>query len=128
MACVVTAGLSVGIQVHQSPSALIIKAGEDVQLSCTHQQSDYRVMLWYQQLPGRTAVTLVGYGYVEFKDDGVEEPFRKHFKLAGDLRGDETKRGSLNIADPQPEHTATYFCAASQPQHIKRPSAPYKNL
>lgn len=124
-----TAGVSLGVQIHQSPSAVIKKAGDNVQLVCTHGQSDYRVMLWYQQSPGDKALKLVGYGYVQFRNDSVEEPFRKHFKLAGDLSGDKTKNGSLSITSLKaPEHTATYFCAASKPQYIKDPPAPDKNL
>lgn len=120
-------GLSLGVQVHQSPSA-IRKAGDDVQLFCTHGKTDYRVMLWYQQSPGDTALKLVGYGYVDFKTDSVEEPFRKHFKLSGDLKGDK-KNGSLSITNLKAlEHTATYFCAAREAQHIKHPSALDKNL
>ncbi|KAK2892163.1 hypothetical protein Q8A73_017828 [Channa argus] len=122
-------GISLGIQVDQSPPAVFKKPGDDVELVCTHGPNDYRVMLWYQQLPGDTALKLVGYGYLEFKSDSVEEPFRKHFKLAGDLSGEKKKNGSLSISDLKPlEHTATYFCAASKPQHIKPPSALYKNL
>lgn len=98
-----------------------------MQLVCTHGQADYRVMLWYQQLPGNKALNLVGFGYVNFKNESVEQPFRKHFQLAGDLSGDKTKNGSLSIADVKREHTATYFCAA-RPQYIKHPSALYKNL
>uniref|UniRef100_A0A3Q0QSJ2 Immunoglobulin V-set domain-containing protein n=1 Tax=Amphilophus citrinellus TaxID=61819 RepID=A0A3Q0QSJ2_AMPCI len=123
-----TAGISLGIQVHQSPSAVFREVGGEVQLTCTHEKSDYRVMLWYQRSPGDAALKLLGYGYTEFKNNSVEEPFRKHFKLAGDLKGD-TKHGSLSIIDVKaPEHTATYFCAASQPQYIKHPSACDKNL
>ncbi|KAL7379564.1 hypothetical protein ABVT39_001412 [Epinephelus coioides] len=104
-------GFSLGIQIRQSPSA-IRKPGDDVQLFCTHEKSDYRVMLWYQRSPGDTALKLIGYGYVQFKNDSVEEPFRKHFKLSGDLTGDK-KNGSLSITNLKPlEHTATYFCAA----------------
>ncbi|CAB1450327.1 unnamed protein product [Pleuronectes platessa] len=56
-----TAGISLGVQVHQSPSALIRKAGDAVQLVCTHGQTDYRVMLWYQQSPTVQALKLIGY-------------------------------------------------------------------
>ncbi|KAJ4920258.1 hypothetical protein JOQ06_021893 [Pogonophryne albipinna] len=72
-------------RVDQSPSAVIRKAGEDVQLFCTHGHTDYRVMLWYQQPPGDKALELIGYGYSKFTNDSVEQRFRKHFKLAGDL-------------------------------------------
>lgn len=123
-----TAGISLGIEIRQFPSAVIKKVNDDVQLLCTHDKSDYRVMLWYQRLPGETALKLVGYGYTQFKDDSVEEPFRESFKLEGDLNSDK-KNGSLFINKLKaPEHTATYFCAASQPQYIKHPSALNKNL
>ncbi|CAB1450325.1 unnamed protein product [Pleuronectes platessa] len=55
------AGISLGVQVHQSPSALIRKAGDAVQLVCTHGQTDYTVMLWYQQSPTVQALKLIGY-------------------------------------------------------------------
>lgn len=86
-------------------------------------------MLWYRRAPRDTALELIGYGYMEFKDDAVEESFRKHFRLDGDLSGATTKNGSLFIKDLKaPEHTATYLCAASKPQYNKLPSAPDKNL
>ncbi|KAF6724152.1 Ig kappa chain V-I region Walker [Oryzias melastigma] len=122
-------GVSMAIQIHQSPPALLKEAGGDVQLVCSHQQSDFRVMLWYQQPPGSAAMKLVGYGYVEFRDDAVEEAFRGHFSLAGELSGDKHKNASLFIRNLRaPEHTATYFCAASKPQFIKHPPAADKNL
>ncbi|CAG5866801.1 unnamed protein product, partial [Menidia menidia] len=102
-----------GSLVHQSPSVLIGKVDDEVQLVCSHGRSDYRVMLWYQQSPGKKALTLIGYGYTQFRNDSVEEAFRKHFSLAGDLSGDKVKNGSLFIKKLKtPEHTATYFCAA----------------
>lgn len=117
------------IQIHQSPPALLKEEGEAVQLVCSHQQSDFRVMLWYQQAPGGAAMKLVGYGYVQFGADAVEEAFRGDFSLAGELGGDKDKNASLFIKNLRaPEHTATYFCAASKPQFIKHPAAPHKNL
>lgn len=92
-----------------------------MQLFCTNEDSGHRVMLWYQQLPGHTALTLIGYGYGEMTNDSVEQPFKEHFRLTGDLTGNEEKNGSLSIFNLQAlEHTATYFCAFSSPQHIKQ--------
>uniref|UniRef100_A0A3P9IM74 Ig-like domain-containing protein n=1 Tax=Oryzias latipes TaxID=8090 RepID=A0A3P9IM74_ORYLA len=109
-------GVAMAIQIHQSPPALLKEEGEAVQLVCSHQQSDFRVMLWYQQAPGRAALKLVGYGYVQFGADAVEEVFRGDFSLAGELGGDKDKNASLLIKNLRaPEHTATYFCAASKP-------------
>ncbi|KAI3367117.1 hypothetical protein L3Q82_008187 [Scortum barcoo] len=128
--CFLTAGVSLEVQVHQSPSEVIKKAGGDVQLVCTHEQSDYRVMLWYQQSPGDKALKLIGYGYGEFRNDSVEKPFRNHFKLAGDLNTDKTRNGSLSIISlTAPKHTRDILlCAAREAQHIKPPSALDKNL
>uniref|UniRef100_A0A8D3EDU1 Immunoglobulin V-set domain-containing protein n=1 Tax=Scophthalmus maximus TaxID=52904 RepID=A0A8D3EDU1_SCOMX len=121
-----TAGVSQGVQVDQSPAALIRKAGDAVQLVCTHGEADYNVMLWYRQSPGDQALKLIGHIYSHLHD--VEGAFIKHFKLAGDLSGDG-KNGSLSIINLKaPKHTATYFCAASEPQYVNLPSALYKNL
>ena len=86
-------------------------------------------MLWYQQPPGDKALELIGYGYSQFTNDSVEQRFRKHFKLAGDLSEDKIKHGSLFIKNLKAlEHTATYYCAARMAQYIKHPSTPHKNL
>uniref|UniRef100_G3NNU1 Ig-like domain-containing protein n=1 Tax=Gasterosteus aculeatus aculeatus TaxID=481459 RepID=G3NNU1_GASAC len=89
-------------------------AGDEAVLHCSHGQADHRVMLWYQQRPGDNAVKLIGHGYTVFRNDSAEEPFRKTFKLTGDL-SDKTKSGVLSITKLDVrEHTATYFCAASE--------------
>lgn len=119
------AGLSVGVQVQQHPAALLGVAGDEAVLHCSHGQADHRVMLWYQQRPGDNAVKLIGHGYTVFRNDSAEEPFRKTFKLTGDL-SDKTKSGVLSITKLDVrEHTATYFCAASQAQCVEAPSAPH---
>ncbi|CAI5695664.1 unnamed protein product [Oreochromis niloticus] len=53
-------GVCLGVEVHQSPSEFITKAGSKVEIFCSHEKTDYRVMLWYQQLPGDTAMKLIG--------------------------------------------------------------------
>ncbi|CAB1450317.1 unnamed protein product [Pleuronectes platessa] len=57
--CTFLTGISLGIQVDQSPSALFKRAGDDVQLVCTHDRSEFRVMLWYQQSPGEEALKII---------------------------------------------------------------------
>ncbi|KAK1894042.1 M1-specific T cell receptor beta chain [Dissostichus eleginoides] len=69
----VSSCVSLGVQVDQFPSAVIRKAGEDVQLFCTHGHTEYRVMLWYQQPPGDKALELIGYGHSQFTNDSVEQ-------------------------------------------------------
>ncbi|XP_056256765.1 uncharacterized protein LOC130184768 [Seriola aureovittata] len=68
---------------HTTPPALIRSLGDKVQLVCTHGQTDYRVMLWYQQPPGQTDMKLIGYlNYYEVK---MEKPYEQHFSIHGDL-------------------------------------------
>lgn len=96
---------------HQSPSAVIRNAGDDVQLICTHGKTDYRVMLWYQQSPGDTALKLIG--YVDYNTIRYEGAFQKHYNITRDLSGNTAKNGSLFIVGlKESEHSAVYYCAA----------------
>lgn len=111
------AGVSLAVLVRQTPSGLFQKPNGTAHLICTHDKSAYRVMLWYQLKPGDTALKLIGYGYNQFRSDSVEEHFKTHFKLEGELSGN-TKNGSLIIENvEEQEHTATYFCAAREAQY-----------
>uniref|UniRef100_A0A4W6ERR1 Ig-like domain-containing protein n=1 Tax=Lates calcarifer TaxID=8187 RepID=A0A4W6ERR1_LATCA len=107
LACV-----TLGLEVRQSHSDLIIKPGDKVQIFCSHDKTDYRMMLWYQRSPGDTALKLIGYLY--FKDVKMEEPYKEHFNISGDLGGSATKNGSLIIQVTGREQSAVYYCAASK--------------
>ncbi|PWA29576.1 hypothetical protein CCH79_00007864 [Gambusia affinis] len=121
------ASFSLGIDIHQFPSNIVSNASDDVQLFCSHNQSSYRVVLWYQKTPGDQALNLIGYGYGQISNDSVEETFRKHFRLGGDLAAAK-KNLSLSIVGLKAEHTATYFCAAREAHCAKHPAALNKNL
>ena len=54
---------------------------------------------------------LIGYLYV--KSETKEESFKKNFNLTGDLSGNTSKNGSLVIHNLNTEHSAVYYCAAS---------------
>ena len=71
-------------------------------------------MLWYQQLPGDTAMKLIGYLY--FKAVTMEDKYKDGFNLAGDLGGDAAKNGSLHIQDAGVNYSAVYYCAAREAQ------------
>ncbi|MED6264533.1 hypothetical protein CHARACLAT_015927 [Characodon lateralis] len=118
---------SLGVHIHQFPSNVIRNTGGDVQLFCSHEEEDYRVVLWYQQTPGEKALKLIGYGYGQFSNNSMEETFRKHFKLDGDLKAAK-KNLSLSIVGLEAKHTATYFCAAREAHCVKHPPAMNKNL
>ncbi|KAK2892166.1 hypothetical protein Q8A73_017831 [Channa argus] len=59
-------GVCLSLEVRQSPSEIITNPGVNVQIFCSHDKTDYRMMLWYQRSPGDTAMKLIGYLY--FKD------------------------------------------------------------
>lgn len=78
-------------------------------------------MLWYQRSPGDDALKLIGYGYGQFLNDSVEEPFKKNFLLGGDLNEKE-KKGYLSIRGLKAlEHTAEYICAVREAHYLKDP-------
>ncbi|CAB1330454.1 unnamed protein product, partial [Coregonus sp. 'balchen'] len=107
-------GLSLSVEVHQIPSAFS-RPGENVQLFCHHQKSEYGMMLWYQKSPGETSLKLIGNLY--FLTTTIESPYEKHFNMSGDLSGGGPKNASLNMFNlRRPDHSAVYFCAASGAQ------------
>ncbi|MED6259346.1 hypothetical protein ILYODFUR_023356 [Ilyodon furcidens] len=108
------AGVSLCFEVHQSHSDLITVPGYKVQIFCTYDKSDYRVMLWYQRPPGDTAMNLIG--YLNFKDPTMEEKYKEGFNISGDLSVNTLKNASLTITAAEEKHNAFYFCAASRAQ------------
>ncbi|KAI9537741.1 hypothetical protein NQZ68_022403 [Dissostichus eleginoides] len=101
-----------GVEVRQTPAELLMSPGDKVQLVCSHEKNDYTFMQWYQQPPGERALKRIG--HLNFGSKEYEEPFKKHFKMSGDLSGDKAKNASLFIDTLKAEeHSAVYFCAAS---------------
>uniref|UniRef100_A0AAZ3S7N5 Ig-like domain-containing protein n=1 Tax=Oncorhynchus tshawytscha TaxID=74940 RepID=A0AAZ3S7N5_ONCTS len=95
--------------VHQRPVALTEGPGGDVQLTCSHTIPNYYMILWYKQSAGDTAMKLIGYAYT--KSITMEKSFDKHFNVSGD----SGKEAYLHLVSLRgPEHSAVYYCAASQ--------------
>ncbi|KAA8581835.1 hypothetical protein FQN60_008575 [Etheostoma spectabile] len=117
-------GVCLGLDVRQSSSDLIMKSGDQVQIFCSHDKTDYRLIYWYQRSPGDTAMKLIGYLY--FKDVTMEEAYKEHFSISGDLGGDAAKNASL-IFRSGFQHSAVYYCAASLAQWRFFISPSYKN-
>lgn len=113
----VLTGSCLGLKVHQSHSDMIQSPNEKVHIFCTHIRADYRVMLWYLQPFGNTAMKLIGYLY--FKDVTMEEPYAKLFNIRGDLGGNGPKNGSLSIQLEGGGQSGVYYCAASEAQQQK---------
>ncbi|CAB1450326.1 unnamed protein product [Pleuronectes platessa] len=105
-------GVCLGLDIRQFPSDLVTNPGDNVQISCSHDKTDYRVMLWYQRSQGDTAMKLIGYLY--YQAATMEAPYDKVFEITGDLRGSTAKNGSLLIKAVRKEHSAVYYCAARE--------------
>ncbi|KAK1893631.1 Immunoglobulin kappa variable 5-2 [Dissostichus eleginoides] len=77
--CCRLSGFSLGLDVRQSPSDLIKSPGDKVQISCSHDRTDYRLILWYQRSPGDTALKLIG--YLNYQAVTMEQPFEEESPL-----------------------------------------------
>ena len=104
-------GVSLGIEVHQTPSELIRKPGDHASLVCRHGETDYRVMLWYQQSAGQRDLILIG--HLHYQSIYVESAFEKDFSFSGDLSGDTAKNISLLGRLKDPVSNGMDYCAAS---------------
>ncbi|CAL8297298.1 unnamed protein product [Arctogadus glacialis] len=103
-------GVSLGIEVHQTPSELIRKPGDRAELVCRHGETNYRVMLWYQQSAGQRNLSLIG--HLNYQTINIESAFQQDFSISGDLSGETTKNGSLLVHLKDPESSGVYYCAA----------------
>ncbi|KAK2832839.1 hypothetical protein Q5P01_016728 [Channa striata] len=106
-----------GIEVHQSPPALIRSSGDKVQLFCTHMEIEYRVMLWYQQPPGQAHLKLIG--LVDYSTVSMEEPYKQQFNISGDLSRNDAKNVSLLFQPTGAGDSAVYYCAARFARQLK---------
>uniref|UniRef100_A0A3B4X750 Ig-like domain-containing protein n=1 Tax=Seriola lalandi dorsalis TaxID=1841481 RepID=A0A3B4X750_SERLL len=91
---------------HQSPPQ-IVKDSSEVQINCTHDDTNLVIMLWYQQRKNSPSMTLIGYGYES--SPNYEGQFEEQFTLTRQ----STVKGSLIIKTANLSHSAVYFCAAS---------------
>lgn len=103
-------GLSLSLEVYQTPSEVLLKHGENVQIFCHHERTNYRLMQWFQQSPGEKQLKLIAYLYFKSQTTYIEE----HLNVSGDLSQNDPKNVSLNMFNLKgPDHSAVYFCAAS---------------
>lgn len=100
------------VDVHQMPPDVLRRPGEDVQVFCSHEKTDYRLMYWFQKLPSGRELRRIG--HVNYEKVYLEKSFTQHFNMTGDMSGNEPKNGSLLIASLRAsDHSAMYYCAAS---------------
>uniref|UniRef100_A0A8K9XUU4 Immunoglobulin V-set domain-containing protein n=1 Tax=Oncorhynchus mykiss TaxID=8022 RepID=A0A8K9XUU4_ONCMY len=111
-------------KVHQTPTAILTGPEDKVNLTCSHTDSNYNMILWYQQSAQNTALKLIG--YVWNTSPTVEDSFKGRFDVSGDAAAN--KMAYLHFPKvPEAEDSAVYFCAASEAQCFTIPSLLYKN-
>lgn len=115
--CSVCPGVSLSLEVHQSPFDFIANPGDKAEILCSHDRTDYRLMLWYQRPPGTTALKLIG--YLNYDTVKMEPSYSENFTLSGDLSGDKRKEGRLTVQVSGGEQCGEYLCAASSARHLK---------
>lgn len=99
--------LSKDKQLSQSPTQLLVEPNRQVNLTFTHNITNYDTILWYQRSQGDTSLKLIAYVY--FTNLNVEKPFEGNFQVSGDGR----KTVYLHILNPRhPEDSGEYFGAA----------------
>uniref|UniRef100_A0A3P9IM44 Ig-like domain-containing protein n=1 Tax=Oryzias latipes TaxID=8090 RepID=A0A3P9IM44_ORYLA len=107
--------LGLALDVRQTPAEVFTHPGNSlVQLFCNHDKTDFYLMLWYQQTPGRTDMKLIGYLYHD--QPTMEKEYKDDFDISGALSGSIAKNGSLMIKKAEQKSSAVYFCAASKAQ------------
>ncbi len=110
--CLFFIGESLSDRVHQNPLHLITNAEQTVQLNCSHTNKDFRMILWYQQLKGDSALNLIG--YVSYTNPTPEDQYKNQFSIGGN----GAKSSTLNVTLERKHvgNTAVYYCAASKAQ------------
>lgn len=109
--------------VQQTPTALIKHHGDEVQINCSHSNTNFEMIQWYKQSAGENDMALIG--YVRFSSATVENQFKETYNVAGDGKS----LAHLHIPKlSRSEDSAVYFCAASKAQCYKNPQSSTKTL
>ncbi|KAJ8401111.1 hypothetical protein AAFF_G00386930 [Aldrovandia affinis] len=110
-----------GIKFEQTP-VRIAQPGHRVEVECSHDDSSYLIMYWYEQREDSTALRLIGFGY-NTGEPTYEPPFTSRFQL----KRESVQKGSLTISNVTEADSALYFCASSKARCCTSPLLPHKN-
>uniref|UniRef100_A0A8B9L8I7 Ig-like domain-containing protein n=1 Tax=Astyanax mexicanus TaxID=7994 RepID=A0A8B9L8I7_ASTMX len=87
-------GLSVAVNINQSPLILIKEKGESAEIWCSNNNTDYDRMLWYKQTHQKLQLS-------------------QEIKSGYSVSGDAEKEGYLTVSSATAAHSGLYFCAVS---------------
>ncbi|KAL1258052.1 hypothetical protein QQF64_011296, partial [Cirrhinus molitorella] len=106
-------GLSVALNVIQTPTNLFLATGATMNITCSHHDKTYDKIFWYQQSDGQN---LEHIGFLSFKQPLVD---RKGFTVAGDAE----KEAFLVVPSVKAEHSVCVVCSPviqQSPKHLLR--------
>ncbi|KAI4898445.1 hypothetical protein NFI96_000501 [Prochilodus magdalenae] len=98
----------------QQPLMLFANESNTAKIECSHDDSTYTTVLWYQQKSNSTVMALIGYTVGKGKQN-KEKEFDARFQL----NRQETVDGDLTISGLLPSDSAVYYCAVSNPNKEK---------
>uniref|UniRef100_A0AAY4AEA7 Ig-like domain-containing protein n=1 Tax=Denticeps clupeoides TaxID=299321 RepID=A0AAY4AEA7_9TELE len=108
---VLAEGASKSNDVAQTPPEMLVSPVDSVKLTCSHSNSDFYMIQWYQKSPRDTALKLIG--YVRYDSPSMEGSYAGHFSVTGDGRKESVLHFvKLSLG----EDTGVYYCAASEAQ------------
>ena len=95
-------------KVDQNPSEVIQDLGQSETIQCSHDISNYNVILWYKNTEKRSLQLL---GYITVTKGNTEPGFNDKIQLDGDAT--TNKKASVTLKNLTSDDTGVYFCAAS---------------
>ncbi|KAI5102592.1 hypothetical protein C0J45_7944 [Silurus meridionalis] len=107
-----------GVTFQQTPS-ILVNEGENITISCSHNDNNLARMYWYQQ-NSHTVMALVGYTNTENSNPNYEKEFEDRFKLSRQA----LLAGSLAISNLRQSDSAVYYCAARNTSSVKIQQTP----
>ncbi|OCT71204.1 hypothetical protein XELAEV_18034182mg, partial [Xenopus laevis] len=98
------------VKVIQDQKFLAVTLGSSVKVQCSHTGPSYYAMFWYQQKLGQGLKLMVLSS--DTKPGNMEEGFKEW-----SMERPDTQKSDLSISQVGAEHSAVYFCAASDHSH-----------
>ena len=92
----------------QSSAKIVRKGAKGIQIDCSHDDSSYPLMYWYQRKDESPSLTLIGFGY-ESSTQNYEDRFEERINITRE----SVLQGTLVLTEAAESDSAVYFCAAS---------------
>nr|CAB39548.1 T-cell receptor beta chain [Gadus morhua] len=103
--------------IKQSSAKIVRKGAKGIQIDCSHDDSSYPLMYWYQRKDESPSLTLIGFGY-ESSTQNYEDRFEERLNITRE----SVLQGTLVLTEAAESDSAVYFCAASMGEGGSEPA------